>query len=419
MPYLPFGRRPSRGRLFGKLRGHDKRHFGAIIAFLVLFLIVSTTAVVKLQHWVAREHGKGDLLAVTRDLHALATGTLFLAGLQPGDITREDSHEREGPDGRWLEYRTEILVGESFPISQWLQELQPALERAGASLNSSDKEEGLVVEVRYFPQKREHSPPSILVETLLLKRRSRPAGIASRKSPDRPLAAIVIDDLGQNFSPLKKLRDLGIPLTISILPNLEHSRQISREAARLNLETLLHLPMEPLDYPEKNPGPGALLSGMSAAEIQSQLRDDLRSVPGVVGVNNHMGSRLTADYRAMETLVAELKTQGLFFLDSRTSPRSQAFEIARLNNLPVAGRDIFIDAHDDRVFIRGQLEKLMQLAHQRGSAIGIGHPYPNTISILEEMREELLASGVEWVPVSKIVQHNHAPRLTHAVEPKY
>jgi polysaccharide deacetylase 2 family uncharacterized protein YibQ len=123
-----------------------------------------------------------------------------------------------------------------------------------------------------------------------------------------------------------------------------------------------------------------------------------------------MGSRITANSGAMEVVMDELQSRGLFFLDSLTTPRSLAFETARRKNLPAAKRDLFLDARDDPRFIRSQLQKLVQLAKKRGAAIGIGHAYPNTIAVLQEMRLELLDSGVEWVPVSELVQANPSPR---------
>ncbi len=367
------------------------------MVFLFFFVAVSSAAVVRLGQWVARPP---KISISYRDLHTLVQGSLFLSGLHPEDIIHKDFWEREGPDGLWSHYRTEILVADNFPLMSWLEKLRASLDRAGASLDYHQATGGMLVEVR---------SPSRFVEGLLVKRRSRSVETASRDAAVRKMASIVVDDLGQHLAPFHQLTDLGIPLTFSILPRLEHSRTISREALRLNLETLLHLPMEPLD-PEKYPGPGALLSSMSATELRAQLRADLESLPEVVGVNNHMGSRITANSGAMEVVMDELQSRGLFFLDSLTTPRSLAFETARRKNLPAAKRDLFLDARDDPRFIRSQLQKLVQLAKKRGAAIGIGHAYPNTIAVLQEMRLELLDSGVEWVPVSELVQANPSPR---------
>jgi hypothetical protein len=161
--------------------------------------------------------------------------------------------------------------------------------------------------------------------------------------------------------------------------------------------------MEPFDFPEKHPGPGALFTDMTEEQILRQLGENLDTVPGVVGVNNHMGSRLTADLRVMEILMGEFKSRGLFFLDSKTSPRSLAFDTASRFGIPATQRDIFLDAYDEREFVRGQIIRLIELAKKHGRAIGIGHPYANTLAVLEEMKAEILESGVEWVPLSRMV----------------
>jgi polysaccharide deacetylase 2 family uncharacterized protein YibQ len=369
-----------------------------LVAFLVLFVILTTAALLKIQERVSSPPPP-DLRAVTTDLHTLISGSLLLSGLHPEEILREESAQRGTGRGRWNEYRTEILVGESFPVDSWLHRLQSALQRAGASLDSSGASGKLEVLVHYRP---EGSGEALLVESLTVRTRPTPKSFAAEDTGRRGRAALVIDDLGQNPRHLERLAALGIPLTLSVLPGLPHSRRIAQRAGELNLEVLLHVPMEPYDFPEKRPGPGALLAGMTEEEMLAQLGKDLDAVPGVVGVNNHMGSRLTADAGAMDILMKELKSRDLLFLDSRTSPRSLAFDTAYRYNLPAAQRDIFIDAHDDEEFIRGQIRKLLDLAGKRGNVIGIGHPYRTTLDVLEEMREEILASGVEWVTVSSL-----------------
>jgi polysaccharide deacetylase 2 family uncharacterized protein YibQ len=218
-----------------------------------------------------------------------------------------------------------------------------------------------------------------------------------------PRAAIVIDDLGQTIVPLHQLAALGFPISIAVLPRLEATAATVREAARLKIETLLHLPLEPREEGGKHPGPGALFTSMSREELETRLREDLASVPGAVGVNNHMGSRFTADARAMAALLAALRGRGLFWLDSRTTPDTVGAAEARAQGVPTAERDVFIDAEVRPEFIREQLRKLVALARSRGSAIGIGHPHPETLAALEQMRTELLASGVTWVPASALV----------------
>ena len=235
-------------------------------------------------------------------------------------------------------------------------------------------------------------------------RATRTAGVR----PSGPRVAIVIDDLGQNFSHFEQLVDLDIPLTIAVIPGLPASAQTVSEASRRGIEMLLHQPMEPREEGGKNPGEGVLLTSMTAEAVRARVRANLAAVPGAVGVNNHMGSRFTEDLAGLGALMAEIKAHGLFWLDSRTTPGTRGAEVARAVGVPALERDIFIDAVVNADFIRRQVRKLIDLARERGTAVGIGHPHPETIAVLREMRTELLASGVELVPISALVRGNPA-----------
>lgn len=231
---------------------------------------------------------------------------------------------------------------------------------------------------------------------------SRP--VADR--PDRPRAAIVIDDLGQSLSHLVQLAELDIPLSIAVIPGLPASARTVGEASRRGIEMLLHQPMEPHEAGGKNPGAGVLLTSMTAKALRAQVRENLAVVPGAVGVNNHMGSRFTEDADGLGALMAEIREHDLFWLDSRTTAETRGPEVARESGVPALERDIFIDAEVNADFIRRQLRKLVELARTRGTAVGIGHPHPETIAALRELRTELLASGVNLVPVSALVRRS-------------
>jgi len=224
------------------------------------------------------------------------------------------------------------------------------------------------------------------------------------KSAPGPRAAIVIDDLGQRIEHLEELARLEIPLSIAVIPGLAATGRTVREAGRLGIEMLLHQPMEPHEEGGKDPGEGVLLVSMTPQSVHEQMRRSLAAVPGAVGVNNHMGSRFTEDAAALALLMAELKAGGLFWLDSRTSAATQGAAIARSAGVPAIERDVFIDAEQDADFVRGQVRKLLETARRRGAAVGIGHPRPETLGVLREMREELLSSGVALVPVSQLVR---------------
>ncbi len=239
--------------------------------------------------------------------------------------------------------------------------------------------------------------------------------VASRKGARPaagPRAALLIDDLGQNPAHLRALVGLDLTLSVAVLPGLPFTSRTVREARRQGIEVLLHLPMQAQEA-GRDPGPGALMTSMAPAEIAARVHEAFAAVPGAVGVNNHMGSRFTEDRAAMNVLMGELRGSGAFWLDSRTTGASAAGEAAADAGVPALSRDIFLDAEVDREFVRRQIRKLVALARRRGTAIGIGHPYPETLETLAELREEILASGVAWVPVSALApaRPQHEARL--------
>lgn len=219
-----------------------------------------------------------------------------------------------------------------------------------------------------------------------------------------PRAAIVIDDLGQNFPLLEQLAGLNIPISIAVIPGLPASDRTVREASRRGIELLLHQPMEPREEGGKDPGKGVLLTSMNPEDLRAVVRENIAAVPGAVGVNNHMGSRFTEDSAGLGALMTELKAHGLFWLDSRTTAGTRGVEVARAAGVPAIERDVFLDAEVNADFIRRQVRRLIATARTRGTAVGIGHPHAETIAVLRELREELLASGVALVPVSALVQ---------------
>jgi polysaccharide deacetylase 2 family uncharacterized protein YibQ len=217
-----------------------------------------------------------------------------------------------------------------------------------------------------------------------------------------PRVALIIDDLGYDKKIAEKFFGLDINLTASILPHSPFQSKIARLANSKGLEVMLHLPMEPVEYPEVNPGPGTLLSSMSPDELISQLEENLNTIPGVKGVNNHMGSKLTAESTQMYQIFSVLKHRGLFFIDSRTTSDSLCKPSARLFQVPFAQRDVFIDHYQKPDFIRKQIQELIRIANLNGEAVGILHPYSTTYRILQEMLPDL-QKQVQLVPASQIV----------------
>lgn len=218
----------------------------------------------------------------------------------------------------------------------------------------------------------------------------------------RPKIAIIIDDLGEDRGMAEKFFSLEGVLTFSFLPTGTHQSEIVRKAREAGLELMLHLPMEPLEFPEVNPGAGALLMTMTPDSLIEQLNHNIDAVPGAKGVNNHMGSRMTAESSQMYQVFSVLRKRNLYFIDSRTTPETVCRPSARLFDVRFAQRDIFIDNIQKPGAIRKQLEKLEMVARSHGEAVGIAHPYPVTYQVLREMLPRL-KEGFTMVPASEIV----------------
>lgn len=231
-----------------------------------------------------------------------------------------------------------------------------------------------------------------------------PDGPAERQpgpSQGPPRIAIVIDDLGRSVHSIDLLLSLGEPITFAVLPFESETPGVVRRLRESGAEYLLHLPMEARG--KANPGEGALFLAMSRSELQRATESALGAVPGAAGVNNHMGSALAADPEAMQTVLEELKHQGLFYLDSRTAADTQGYTIARRLGLPTAERQVFLDNERDTGAIIKQLQVLFAMARSRGGAIAIAHPYAETIAALKAELPRAKASGIEIVHVSSLL----------------
>ena len=245
-------------------------------------------------------------------------------------------------------------------------------------------------------------PPDVLA--LKTGQRRTPTWLrnAVEAVPDaRPAVAVVIDDLGLNRRGTAALNRLRAPLTLAFLPSATDLDEQTRAARAAGHELLVHVPMEPrsADWP----GPNALTSQLGPAELVSRLRSHLRSFRGFVGVNNHMGSLLTADPERMAILMTELRQRDLLFLDSRTTPKSVAAHEAERMRVPFAERDVFIDNDLELESVLRALAHAENIARRQGHAVAMGHPHDVTIEALKSWLPTLDARGIALVPISAIV----------------
>jgi polysaccharide deacetylase 2 family uncharacterized protein YibQ len=216
-----------------------------------------------------------------------------------------------------------------------------------------------------------------------------------------PRLAIIIDDCGQWPDTERGFIALPAALTLSVLPHVRYGTQIAHDADAAGKGVMLHLPMEPLSGAD--PGPGRITVAMSDDAITAQVRDDLASVPLAAGVNNHEGSRATADDRVMRAVASVLAERRLFFIDSRTGGASVAARDTSAAGIPTAGRDVFLDNVADVDATEAQLRRAAQLAKSQGSAIAIGHPRPTTLVAVRTLLPELERDGIQLVLARDLV----------------
>lgn len=217
-----------------------------------------------------------------------------------------------------------------------------------------------------------------------------------------PRLAIILDDLGQDYSAAEAIFALPYPLTISVLPNNPHSVDIAEEAHRRGYEVMLHLPMESVS--QRHSESHELRPGMSQRQVNALVGGFIAAVPGVSGVNNHQGSESTANPALMNELMPVLREHKLFYIDSRTTPATVAFDAARRAGVPAASRNVpFLDDVAEVGAITRQLKIALREAREKNDAVAIGHPHPATLKALRAVLPDAKAQGVRLVYASELV----------------
>jgi len=279
--------------------------------------------------------------------------------------------------------------------AQLLRALNAVAQKRGFETGSRDDEAGSS-SVSF------HSASRI---THVIKIRFAPAVESAHKAnlnSDAPRLAIILDDFGSDRAAAESVFALRYPLTLSVLPNHELSKEIADEALRRGYQVMLHLPMQSVanEAPEKE----ELHPGMSAKQVEAMLGEMMETVPDAVGVNNHQGSQATSDPALMSELMPALRNWNLFYVDSRTTAATVAFDAAHREGIPTAFRNVpFLDDVQDVAAIHKQLALAIRGAKEKKTAIAIGHPHPATLEALREFLPKVNTNGVRLVFVSELV----------------
>lgn len=230
--------------------------------------------------------------------------------------------------------------------------------------------------------------------------------------PEKPPAieprnkvALIMDDMGYSLDAIYDILSLQEPITVAIIPFSPLGEQTAQIAYQNGLEILLHLPLESINNTEANNGiEGIISTDMSEQEIITLVDRNLDQIPYISGVNNHMGSKVTPNESLMHTILQRLKQRDLFFVDSRTTGKSVAYDVALQLEIPTAQRHVFLDSELDEGYIREKLIELFTLAQKRGEAVGICHPLPETLKVLKESFRLAKEYGVTPVFISELVR---------------
>lgn len=388
---------------------------------LLVLLIIGCCALLGIRLWEPDQVGNHLLPALRLELgqHDIARQQQLLyqsvmvalqeAGLEADIYAREDLQiERRGTRS-WVLRRHRLVLPVEVSLQSVETQLAPVLQRLSYHILARRTRQQKTTTSVALTVGIDGAATDIFVLTQPGATVSPMAHLAAIAPSDAvlqpPMArvAIVIDDMGWDLPMAQALLALDAPLSFAIIPQSPYQSATAEAVQQHGRDILLHLPMEPHGYPKVNPGQLALLSEMSSPELTAQLQVALQALPMAVGVNNHMGSRLTENSQVMRVVMRELQQRNLFFLDSRTSSHSQAYRIARAMGVRAGQRQVFLDHDIQPEQISHRLHQLVNLARKHGRAIGIGHPHAETLHALQQLIPELHAAGIEIVPVSHLV----------------
>jgi len=272
--------------------------------------------------------------------------------------------------------------------------------KRGASEKPAEKpqvSERLKMPSHSAPQAAKHAAYSAAVVAPVAGVRPKPHPTGSGT------VAIIVDDMGSSMQEVRSLMAIDIPVTFSIIPGLAKSKGVAEAAHGNGGEVMVHMPMEPKGYPKQRMEKNGLLLSESDEEIAAKVKAYLQAVPYAVGANNHMGSRFTENEEKMQSVLKVLKGREMFFVDSKTSPASVGYSLARKMGLKAGTRQVFLDNVQNVAAIKAQLRQVADTARKRGSAIAICHPHQTTIQALSSMLPAMKKDGITFVYASQLV----------------
>ncbi|MBP2665457.1 MAG: protein of unknown function YibQ [Firmicutes bacterium] len=348
-------------------------------------------------------------------LHAVIDKVLASQNLVVSDVRQEPKEAaRQKAEGkiRWNARNSLIESSGGVSTGSIRTALEAALKQAGGIVLKSEPDQyhGFAV-TRLdigFQDQLGGGPLSIVSDRLYLvetpSKQTTQGNRQKTSSAHKGEIALIIDDFGYSHDMVTEFAAIRRPFTFAVIPLKQFSRDAAARGLASGHQVMLHLPMEPMSGIETSEVPTTIRVGMTSAQIGEIIDKATASLPGIVGVNNHQGSKATADRATMETVLRDIRQKGLFFVDSRTNGRSVAAETARREKVKTTENDLFLDGMADPAYIKKQLRAAGDMALRLGSVTVIGHARPATVAALREMIPELEARGIQFVFVSQLVR---------------
>lgn len=358
--------------------------------------------------------GSGAIVDFTgpgKKIHAAVDETLKKNALPVRDV-KETLKEvpRQKVEGRIRWHARQLLVNipDEMSTETLQQALQAGVKSVGGQVISSqlDHYQGLSVLRLDIGLKDRVAGDEITVisdQVYLVKDKIAPIPKKQPEVKGRGQMAIVIDDFGYNKEPIAAFAAIDRPLTFAVLPYQPFSNEAATRGLSSGHQVILHLPMEPLAQGEQSEKITIMVQ-LSDEEIRDITKKAVQAIPGLIGVNNHQGSKATADRRVMKVVLTELKENSLFFLDSRTNSQSIGVEAARQMGVRTGANELFLDNKDDVSAVKAQLRTAQEMAIKHGMVTVIGHARMNTARAVSEMVSELESNGIQLIFVSQIVK---------------
>lgn len=403
----------------------EKRGAGAVLLALLLILAFVAGAFAFFRQpdsapksgsipQVSIVDGKADFNPRCDSLHVAVDKAIASQNLIVSDVNREAKEAlRQRNEGKILWNARSILIegsgdGAAARLKRALEESIKASGGVVLAMEADHYHGFAVTRIDVgFEDQLGGGPLTIISDRLYIAESQKKLDNVVRPKPrgdHKGEIALIIDDFGYRQDMIGEFASLRKPFTFAVIPFKPYSKEATAKALATGHQAILHLPMEPMSGTDPAEATITVQQGMNGTQIRELIDRATASLPGIIGVNNHQGSKATSDKRTMELVMRVLRDKSMFFVDSRTSGQSVAAETARREKVKTTENDLFLDGMADTAYIKKQLRTAGDMALKMGSVTVIGHARPTTIVALREIIPELEAKGVKFVFVSQLVR---------------